>query len=78
MVRSGKRAGQKKPKVTCVGTLQGTPTWSEWTILIYLSGAEDGVVGGETAFYVDEGRRKSRTQRMIVPPLKRGSVLLHK
>jgi hypothetical protein len=73
-----KRVGQRKAKVTVVSTPQGTPTWSEWTILVYLSGAEDGIVGGETVFYVDEGRGKSRTQRSIVPPLKRGSVLLHK
>jgi hypothetical protein len=75
---TGKRAGQKKAKATNVSKRQSTPTWSEWTVLIYLSGAEDGIVGGETVFYVDEGRGKSRTQRLIVPPLKRGSVLLHK
>jgi hypothetical protein len=58
--------------------LRTTPTWSEWTILIYLSGHEDGIVGGETVFYAEEGKGKNKQQRMIVPPLKRGSALFHR
>ncbi|KLO12617.1 hypothetical protein SCHPADRAFT_829289 [Schizopora paradoxa] len=47
---------------------------SEWTILIYLSGVEDGVVGGETVFYKGAGKKKVE----IRPTLRRGSALLHK
>ncbi|KAG8770188.1 hypothetical protein FRC19_003636 [Serendipita sp. 401] len=54
------------------------PTWSEWTILIYLTGQEDGITGGETVFYMDEGIGKNRTRREIVPPLTRGTALLHR
>jgi len=52
----------------------GAGVHSEWTILIYLSGAEDGVVGGETVFYKGTGKKKIE----IRPPLRRGSALLHK
>jgi len=51
-----------------------TGAHSEWTILIYLSGAEDGVFGGETVFYKGTGKKKVE----IRPPLRRGSALLHK
>lgn len=73
-----KKVAQKKSKVPAVAPTPQAKTWSEWTILVYLSGVEDGIIGGETVFYADEGRGKSRTQRSIVPPLRRGSVLLHK
>ncbi|KZV72946.1 hypothetical protein PENSPDRAFT_674790 [Peniophora sp. CONT] len=46
---------------------------SEWTLLVYLSGAEDGVQGGETIFYNND---KKKTP--IVAPLTRGTALLHR
>lgn len=52
--------------------------WSEWTVLVYISGEEDGVVGGQTVFYAEEGKGKGRRQREIIPSLTRGSVLLHR
>ncbi|KAK0210636.1 hypothetical protein DFS33DRAFT_1294426 [Desarmillaria ectypa] len=48
---------------------------SEWTLLIYLSGVEDGVQGGETIFYKDE---KCRCDGTTVAPLNRGTALLHR
>ncbi|KAL1742260.1 hypothetical protein HDZ31DRAFT_43666 [Schizophyllum fasciatum] len=51
---------------------------SEWTLLVYLTGAEDGVEGGETIFQLEEGEGKRRTTRPLVPPLSRGMALLHR
>ncbi|KAI0319370.1 hypothetical protein OF83DRAFT_1055091 [Amylostereum chailletii] len=48
---------------------------SEWTLLIYLSGVEDGVVGGETIFYPTDKRKSSGA---ITAPLTRGTALLHR
>ncbi|KAG5647178.1 hypothetical protein DXG03_001137 [Asterophora parasitica] len=57
---------------------------SEWTLLIYLTGAEDGVEGGEklngryvfkTLFYKDE---RGKRQEVITAPLTRGTALLHR
>ncbi|KII88638.1 hypothetical protein PLICRDRAFT_41836 [Plicaturopsis crispa FD-325 SS-3] len=48
---------------------------SEWTLLIYLSGAEDGVEGGETLFYKEE---RGRPREVITAPLARGMALLHR
>ncbi|KAI0636807.1 hypothetical protein C8Q77DRAFT_526043 [Trametes polyzona] len=48
---------------------------SEWTLLIYLTGSQDGVEGGETIFYRDQ---KGKTRESIVPPLTRGTALLHR
>ena len=48
---------------------------SEWTLLIYLSGLEDGVIGGETVFDLVQG--KKTTKEMVVP-LNRGTALLHR
>ncbi|KAF7793102.1 hypothetical protein EIP86_004210 [Pleurotus ostreatoroseus] len=48
---------------------------SEWTLLIYLTGAQDGVEGGETLFYKDE---KGKPRETIAPPLTRGMALLHR
>ncbi|KAK1232291.1 hypothetical protein PQX77_004665 [Marasmius sp. AFHP31] len=48
---------------------------SEWTILVYLSGTEDGVEGGETLFYKTEKRKPNDT---ITAPLTRGTALLHR
>lgn len=69
---------KNKKKASSASVRRTTPTWSEWTILIYLSGHEDGIVGGETVFYAEEGKGKSKQQREIVPPLARGSVLFHR
>ncbi|EIN07446.1 hypothetical protein PUNSTDRAFT_136129 [Punctularia strigosozonata HHB-11173 SS5] len=52
-----------------------TAAKSEWTLLIYLTGEEDGVEGGETLFY-HESRGKPR--ETITPPLRRGMALLHR
>ncbi|ESK96882.1 hypothetical protein Moror_6460 [Moniliophthora roreri MCA 2997] len=48
---------------------------SEWTVLIYLTGAEDGVEGGETLFFKTEKRKPSDT---VIAPLTRGTALLHR
>ncbi|TFK27357.1 hypothetical protein FA15DRAFT_701965 [Coprinopsis marcescibilis] len=48
---------------------------SEWTLLIYLTGQEDGVEGGETLFYNEQ---QGKPRETITPPLKRGSALLHR
>lgn len=44
-----------------------------WTLLIYLTGRSDGVVGGETVFYT----RPKRGEEIVVEPEK-GLALLHK
>ncbi|KAJ7109255.1 hypothetical protein C8R44DRAFT_802027 [Mycena epipterygia] len=49
---------------------QMTGAKSEWTLLLYLTGAEDGVEGGETLFY--------QSKDVIKPPLTRGTALLHR
>ncbi|KAH8117368.1 hypothetical protein DFH11DRAFT_1574601 [Phellopilus nigrolimitatus] len=54
-----------------------TGTHSEWTLLIYLSGKEDGVVGGETIFYMGHGKKKER-EPPLKPDLQRGMALLHR
>ncbi|QRV91843.1 2OG-Fe(II) oxygenase family protein [Ceratobasidium sp. AG-Ba] len=54
-----------------------TGWWSEWTILVYVTGHEDGVEGGETVFHQDVPGSKKKTEE-IVPPLARGSVLIHR
>ncbi|OAX43572.1 hypothetical protein K503DRAFT_853242 [Rhizopogon vinicolor AM-OR11-026] len=48
---------------------------SEWTVLVYLTGIEDGVKGGETLFYKDE---RGKPRETLVAPLTRGTVLLHR
>lgn len=52
-------------------------THSEWTLLIYLSGKEDGVEGGETIFYRGQGKKKDK-EPPIKPDLRRGMALLHR
>ncbi|KAJ7740737.1 hypothetical protein DFH07DRAFT_838950 [Mycena maculata] len=47
---------------------------SEWTLLLYLTGYEDGVEGGETLFYQDGKGGKE----VIKAPLTRGTALLHR
>ncbi|THH05457.1 hypothetical protein EW145_g4787 [Phellinidium pouzarii] len=54
-----------------------TGTHSEWTLLVYLSGKEDGVVGGETVFYKGAGKKKDG-EPPIKPDLQRGMALLHR
>ncbi|KAF8522186.1 hypothetical protein BU17DRAFT_44781 [Hysterangium stoloniferum] len=49
---------------------------SEWTILIYLTGEAQGVVGGQTVFYRE--RQGKSTEEKIVVPLIRGTALLHR
>ncbi|CEL62268.1 hypothetical protein RSOLAG1IB_10332 [Rhizoctonia solani AG-1 IB] len=51
--------------------------WSEWTVLIYVTGQEDGVSGGETVFFNPAAGSKKNVEE-IVPPLIRGSVLIHR
>ncbi|KAI8998490.1 hypothetical protein BD414DRAFT_432341 [Trametes punicea] len=48
---------------------------SEWTLLIYLTGSQDGVEGGETIFYKDQ---KGKARETMIPPLTRGTALLHR
>ena len=64
---------------------------SEWTLLIYLTGVQDGVEGGEvslvmlrhcrdlillqTLFYKQQ---RGKPQEVVTPPLTRGTVLLHR
>ncbi|CAE6394704.1 unnamed protein product [Rhizoctonia solani] len=54
-----------------------TGWWSEWTVLIYVTGQEDGVDGGQTVFYKPVPGSRNNTEE-IVPPLTRGSVLIHR
>lgn len=51
----------------------GNGSKSEWTLLIYLTGVEDGVKGGETVFYLD-----SKMKKQVKAPLNRGTALLHR
>lgn len=54
----------------------GVSVRSEWTLLIYLTGIEDGVKGGETLFYLDQVKGKQRD--VVSAPLTRGTALLHR
>lgn len=49
------------------------PCRTTWTLLIYITGQSDGVVGGETVFYT----RPRRGEEVVVEPEK-GLALLHK
>lgn len=51
----------------------GNGSKSEWTLLIYLTGIEDGVKGGETVFYLD-----NKMKKQVKAPLNRGTALLHR
>jgi hypothetical protein len=46
-----------------------------WTVLLYLTSAVDGVVGGETVFYPHD--RKSAREELVIAP-ETGMLLLHK
>ncbi|KAI0341746.1 hypothetical protein BDW22DRAFT_1332315 [Trametopsis cervina] len=48
---------------------------SEWTLLIYLTGVQDGVQGGETIFYKNH---RNSPQEAVSSPLTRGTALLHR
>lgn len=48
---------------------------SKWTLLIYLTGNEDGVRGGQTVFYKSQ-KKEAATE--VVFELERGAALLHK
>jgi len=54
----------------------GTGFVSYWTLLIYLTGSEDGVMGGETVFYLS-GERKGQEKEVVVD-IERGLALLHR
>ena len=56
-----------------VADTSGNGSRSEWTLLIYLTGVEDGVRGGETVFYLD-----SKMKKQVKAPLNRGTALLHR
>lgn len=47
-----------------------------WTLLIYLTGVQDGVQGGETVFYTETTKREP--VREVVTSLDRGTALLHR
>lgn len=52
---------------------------SEWTLLFYLTGEEDGVEGGQTVFYTSHAVPKRKTpENTIQAPLLRGAALLHR
>ncbi|PWN93298.1 hypothetical protein FA10DRAFT_298705 [Acaromyces ingoldii] len=57
---------------------------TEWTLLVYLTGQQDGVDGGQTVFYEDHARpgpgagAGSKERGRIVAPLSRGTALLHR
>ena len=52
---------------------------SEWTVLIYLTGEEDGVEGGQTVFYTSHTVPKRKTaDNTIQAPLCRGAALFHR
>jgi len=57
----------------CRDTMTGAK--SEWTLLLYLTGYEDGVEGGETLFYRNG---KGTSEEVIKAPLTRGTALLHR
>ncbi|KAF7295037.1 Fe2OG dioxygenase domain-containing protein [Mycena indigotica] len=62
------QVGQPHYDDDCKDALTGDK--SEWTLLIYLTGCEDGVEGGETVFY--------QGKQAVKPPLTRGTALLHR
>jgi hypothetical protein len=66
---------------------------SEWTLLVYLTGIEDGIEGGEVnnpAFWPLQRlssdslqtlfykEQKGKATEVITPPLTRGTALLHR
>ncbi|RSM03202.1 hypothetical protein CEP52_007536 [Fusarium oligoseptatum] len=51
------------------------PVRTTWTLLLYLTSASEGCVGGETVFYTND-RKLAREE--IAVPLETGMLLLHK
>ncbi|BFZ61896.1 hypothetical protein YB2330_002974 [Saitoella coloradoensis] len=51
---------------------------TQWTLLVYLTGEEDGVRGGETIFYTSTGSGKKAKEEPLVAKLSRGTALLHR
>ena len=49
---------------------------SYWTLLVYLTGKEDSVEGGETVFYLPGGKKDQ--EKEIVVDIDRGLALLHR
>jgi hypothetical protein len=49
---------------------------SYWTVLVYLTGREDGVEGGQTVFYLPDGKKGQ--EKEIVVDIDRGLALLHR
>ncbi|PHH82650.1 hypothetical protein CDD82_5286 [Ophiocordyceps australis] len=52
-----------------------TPVCTTWTLLLYLTSATEGCIGGETVFYPHDSKSPSE---QIVVPLETGTLLLHK
>ncbi|KAI9142004.1 hypothetical protein BKA69DRAFT_1021003, partial [Paraphysoderma sedebokerense] len=46
-----------------------------YTLLLYLSDESDGLIGGETVFYLDESKRKDESKVVVKP--EKGMVLIH-
>ncbi|KAI9715548.1 MAG: hypothetical protein M1828_000800 [Chrysothrix sp. TS-e1954] len=67
-------------------TCQGIPARTTWTLLLYLTSANEGCVGGETVFYPERnpGKGQTKSQMEVLPldpiavPPKTGMALLHK
>ncbi|KAH4029320.1 hypothetical protein HBH70_238460 [Parastagonospora nodorum] len=64
-------------------TLSGTPPMqarTTWTLLLYLTSPATGCIGGETVFYPDSPKKKSRDAlpEPIVASLEVGLALLHR
>ncbi|KAJ9155355.1 Prolyl 4-hydroxylase, alpha subunit [Pleurostoma richardsiae] len=56
-------------------TLEKIPAKTTWTLLLYLTSAAEGCIGGETVFYPNDS--KSPRNAIAVPP-ETGMLLLHK
>ncbi|KAL7267503.1 hypothetical protein RUND412_009907 [Rhizina undulata] len=52
------------------------PCRTTWTLLLYLTGSSDGVVGGETVFYTEATKTKKSEE--IVVDLEKGLAVLHR
>ena len=52
------------------------PCRTTWTLLIYLTGTADGIVGGETVFYTEATKKKKSEE--IVVTLEKGMAVLHR
>jgi len=55
--------------------LEKIPAKTTWTLLLYLTSAAEGCIGGETVFYPNDS--KSPRNAIAVPP-ETGMLLLHK